>query len=342
VAAAMGRWRIERDYHELNSKFGLHHYEGRNWRGFHHHASLCIAAYGFLMRERLQSKRNAARFQAPAVPTGLHPRGSRSHAATRPRLDRYQSVPLGASHRARTTPVSTLRHVSRGSQLPVINRVEPRSKVLSAQGHMSKTAAKTRPSRSRPGGRSERVRKAVAVATLKLIKTGRLDFDLQDVAQLAGVHRTTIYRRWPDRASLIGEALTEHTSRIDIKFTGDWRADVRSSAFILRDFLADPTEIALNSLLAAPNCGTFSTQVEEHWHPLIARFEQPIRDAQARGEIGSHADPKMLVAMMFSTITAFIVFIKVIPDDDFIEQLIAQITNACAPPLNYSSKLKSN
>jgi SRSO17 transposase len=53
VATAQGRWRIERDYQELKSELGLHHYEGRNWRGFHHHASLCIAAYGFLMCERL-------------------------------------------------------------------------------------------------------------------------------------------------------------------------------------------------------------------------------------------------------------------------------------------------
>ena len=54
VATAQGRWRIERDYQELKSELGLHHFEGRGWRGFHHHATLCIAAYGFLMRERLE------------------------------------------------------------------------------------------------------------------------------------------------------------------------------------------------------------------------------------------------------------------------------------------------
>ena len=53
VAAVKMRWRIERDYLELKQDVGLGHYEGRNWRGFHHHASLCIAAYGFLMLERL-------------------------------------------------------------------------------------------------------------------------------------------------------------------------------------------------------------------------------------------------------------------------------------------------
>ena len=46
------RWRIERDYQELKQELGLGDYEGRGWRGFHHHASLCIAAYGFLIAER--------------------------------------------------------------------------------------------------------------------------------------------------------------------------------------------------------------------------------------------------------------------------------------------------
>ena len=46
------RWRIERDYFELKQEFGLSHYEGRGWPGFHHHASPCIAAYSFLISER--------------------------------------------------------------------------------------------------------------------------------------------------------------------------------------------------------------------------------------------------------------------------------------------------
>jgi len=46
------RWRIERDYEELKQEVGLGHFEGRSWRGFHHHATLCIAAYGFLISER--------------------------------------------------------------------------------------------------------------------------------------------------------------------------------------------------------------------------------------------------------------------------------------------------
>lgn len=52
VDLAKLRWRIERDYQELKQEVGLGHYEGRGWRGFHHHATLCIATYGFLISER--------------------------------------------------------------------------------------------------------------------------------------------------------------------------------------------------------------------------------------------------------------------------------------------------
>lgn len=53
VETAHQRWRIEHDYQELKQEFGLDHYEGRGWRGIHHHASLSLAAYGFLLAERL-------------------------------------------------------------------------------------------------------------------------------------------------------------------------------------------------------------------------------------------------------------------------------------------------
>ena len=54
VNTAKLRWRIERDYQDLKQELGLGHYEGRGWRGFRHHATLCIAAYGFLISETKQ------------------------------------------------------------------------------------------------------------------------------------------------------------------------------------------------------------------------------------------------------------------------------------------------
>lgn len=53
------RWRIERDYQDLKQELGLGHYEGRGWRGFHNHAVLSIAPYGFLVTERIAAGKSA-------------------------------------------------------------------------------------------------------------------------------------------------------------------------------------------------------------------------------------------------------------------------------------------
>ena len=77
------RWRIERDYLDLKQELGLGHYEGRGWRGFHHHASLCIAAYGFLILKQGAFPPSGAAFshngQEPPVR-----RGSRSARSAPP------------------------------------------------------------------------------------------------------------------------------------------------------------------------------------------------------------------------------------------------------------------
>jgi hypothetical protein len=72
--------RVERDYQELKQEVGLGHFEGRGWRGFHQHATLCIAAYGFLISERETippcGPRSTTLFPQPAIPVDYRPRGS--------------------------------------------------------------------------------------------------------------------------------------------------------------------------------------------------------------------------------------------------------------------------
>ncbi len=92
------RWRIERDYLELKQEVGLGHYEGRGWRGFHHHATLCVAAYGFLVSEKetIPPSGPSRPWRGPrsAVPDGYRPRGSAA-AFTTPHaeLDRHVAYP---------------------------------------------------------------------------------------------------------------------------------------------------------------------------------------------------------------------------------------------------------
>lgn len=86
VSVTKLRWRIERDYEELKQELGLGHYEGRGWRGFHHHATLCIAAYGFLIAERSLFSPSLRACQVelsiPKIPPGWQPRRSTGTART--------------------------------------------------------------------------------------------------------------------------------------------------------------------------------------------------------------------------------------------------------------------
>ena len=96
VAAAKMRWRIERDYQELKQELGLDHYEGRGWRGFHHHMALCVAAYGFLVSERSlipPSGDKILLIPAPPLSPGYRPRGSANPSRTP-----HQSVNRKHSH----------------------------------------------------------------------------------------------------------------------------------------------------------------------------------------------------------------------------------------------------
>jgi SRSO17 transposase len=118
VALTKLRWRIERDYQELKQEVGLAHFEGRGWRGFHHHATLCIAAYGFLISEREtippSGPGSTPRFEKPAVPDGHRPGGSPTENRTsRPELDRDDAQKTDRCARHHFVTMSMLHHACR-------------------------------------------------------------------------------------------------------------------------------------------------------------------------------------------------------------------------------------
>jgi SRSO17 transposase len=113
VDAVKLRWRIERDYQELKQEVGLGHYEGRGWRGFHHHATLCIAPYGFLIAERQtippSGRSRAGRFQTSAVSRRPQPlRSAPAPRAPRAKLDRNPAPTNRRSPRSHTPKMSLL------------------------------------------------------------------------------------------------------------------------------------------------------------------------------------------------------------------------------------------
>jgi SRSO17 transposase len=100
VATAKGRWWVEQGYRELKQEGGLGDYEGRGWRGFHHHVTLTLAAYGFLVLRRCQQSPpaggRAGILSFPVVEDPTHPplRPERHAPASIPTMRRRLSVGL--------------------------------------------------------------------------------------------------------------------------------------------------------------------------------------------------------------------------------------------------------
>jgi SRSO17 transposase len=116
------RWRIERDYQDLKQEVGLGHYEGRGWRGFHHHATLCIAAYGFLISEREAIPPSGScatpQRQKPALPEGYRPRGAADPArASHPQLDRDPATTPDRRPRQKPPTMSLLQSPTQATEL---------------------------------------------------------------------------------------------------------------------------------------------------------------------------------------------------------------------------------
>ena len=114
VDLAKLRWRIERDYQDLKQEVGLGHFEGRGWWGFHHHATLCIAAYGFLISERETIPPSglgpAWPFSPPALSRDYQPASSATAARTaHPELDRNNAPPADRRDHRQLATMPVLR-----------------------------------------------------------------------------------------------------------------------------------------------------------------------------------------------------------------------------------------
>ncbi|MBN6052035.1 TetR/AcrR family transcriptional regulator, partial [Nonomuraea sp. RK-328] len=95
----------------------------------------------------------------------------------------------------------------------------------------------------RPVGRGAKVRAAVHAATLaELVDKGYAALTVEGVAQRAGVHKTTVYRRWKDRESLLVDALAEHMAAdVPVPDTGTVEGDLRALARSLVQSYTSPT-----------------------------------------------------------------------------------------------------
>jgi AcrR family transcriptional regulator len=173
----------------------------------------------------------------------------------------------------------------------------------------------------RPGGRTELVRRAVAGAVLESLKRGDANFSVGDVAARAGVHRSTVHRRWPERADLVREALTLHTVRIEIPDTVSWDDDILALARNLADFVSNPLETAIDVATLASSDREVGYWISGYWTPPMRELARPVERAIERGEIPEDTDPTFLVTMLLGPILLRCRLTGRRPDPEFVQDV---------------------
>ncbi|GAA2220176.1 TetR/AcrR family transcriptional regulator [Nonomuraea monospora] len=145
---------------------------------------------------------------------------------------------------------------------------------------------------ARPVGRGAKVRAAVHAAALaELVDKGYAALTVESVAQRAGVHKTTVYRRWKDRESLLTDALAEHMATdVPVPDTGSIETDLRALARSLVQAYTSPTGQAVLAAMftGLPEAAAARRHV---FDDRLVRAEPVVTRAVGRGELPADTDP---------------------------------------------------
>lgn len=191
------------------------------------------------------------------------------------------------------------------------------------------TQPQPRVGEQRPGGRAARVRAAVLQAAADLLtEVGYDAMSYEDVADRAGVHRTTVYRRWPTKPELVAEAVGLHSDRhVPIPDTGTFATDllalVRSVA---ANIGSEGGARRSRSIVAA---AATSEQLKEAMHAFmddrIERSEVIVRRAIERGELPEGIDPRVVIEPAVGAVWFRLLLTGEPIEDTFVERVNALV-----------------
>jgi AcrR family transcriptional regulator len=156
------------------------------------------------------------------------------------------------------------------------------------------------PGAVRPGGRTARVREAVLEAAADTLAEKGFDgLDLGEIARIAGVGKTTLYRRWGTPGALAADLLHDMAERsLPRSRNGDIGQDLRDNARLVLKTLTDPRQGRLfKALIAASLCNDQAAQALRRFYAVrIDEWAGCVTDAIGRGELPSGTDPRRVIA----------------------------------------------
>ncbi len=150
------------------------------------------------------------------------------------------------------------------------------------------------PGTSRPGGRTARTAEAVYASTIsELSARPYAEISVETIAARAGVHKTTVYRRWGSKAELVAQALADAAAAaIEVPDTGHVESDLRALSRSVGAVLADPGGAAITrALLAgAAESAEIGALMDRFWATRLAAIGAIVDRAAERGEIPPGTD----------------------------------------------------
>lgn len=190
------------------------------------------------------------------------------------------------------------------------------------------------PRRRRPGGRSARVRADAIAATLaELAESGYSALSLEAVARRAGVHKTTLYRRWGTREELVLEAMLERAGeRVSVPDTGSLRADLLELARTAAANAATPEVAAMARAVAgqAPHDGRLAAANRRFWDERLALDAVIVERAIARGEVAPGIRPREVIESVIGPIHLRLLLTGEPIDDAFLQAIVDTVTDGIA------------
>jgi AcrR family transcriptional regulator len=187
------------------------------------------------------------------------------------------------------------------------------------------------PKQRRPGGRSARVRAAAIAATLaELAETGYAALSLESVARRAGVHKTTLYRRWGTREELVLEAMLERAGEhISVPDTGSLRDDLLELARTAAANAATPEVAAMARAVAAqsPYDSALAAANHRFWDERLALDAAIVERAIERGEVAAGTDPRTVIESVLGPIHLRLLLTGEPVDRAFLEAIVGTVVD---------------
>lgn len=194
---------------------------------------------------------------------------------------------------------------------------------------MSQTAG-----RRRTGGRSARVRQAVLQATVQTVAERGADaVNIAEIARQAGVHDTSIYRRWPTKEHLIFDSLLDYSvAQLPIPDTGTLRADLLAFASLIASYAATPIgQALLKAMAVTDDDAALAAGRAQFWQFRLDQARAMIDRAITRGELRADTDPALAIELLIAPLHFRLLLSRQPIDERISGQLIDLLLNGLAP-----------